>query len=73
MIVTEHTDLFPFIGQRVTVDHTRTVRVELIAHGVTDRVKGGAYGMCIEDPHGDCRGGATAFWWPYGTDLEVTA
>ncbi len=68
------TDLTPFTGARVVIDHTRTARVTTIKHGAESRLpelRDGVGGLCIEDPHPGCQGGSTAFWWPYGTDLEL--
>jgi hypothetical protein len=73
VIIQPSTDLAPFAGQRVVIDHVRGVRIQTIRHDAELRnsaLKGGVGGMCIEDPHGDCRGGSTAFWYPYGTDLS---
>jgi hypothetical protein len=74
VILDPATDLTPFAGQRVTIDHFRAARIGLIHHGAEasrEALHEGVWGNCIDDPHGDCRGGSTAFWWPYGTDLEV--
>lgn len=75
MIVTETTDLTVFVGKRVVVNRfERRALIQTIRH---DReyqrvsMSGGFGGMCIEDPHGDCRGGGTGYWWPYGTDLTI--
>lgn len=74
MIIQPTTDLTPLVGKRVAVDHVRSVRITSIRHCSDSPVEGlrdGFGGDCVEDPHGDCRGGSTAFWWPYGTDLET--
>lgn len=74
MIIDPSTDLAQFIGCRVVVDHVRTARIITIRHcvdSVNEGLRHGFGGDCVEDPHGDCRGGSTAFWWPYGTDLKV--
>ncbi len=74
MNVQQSTDLTQFAGKRVVIDHFRAARIQTIRHDTEFRnpaLKGGIGGMCVEDPHGDCRGGVTAFWWPYGTDLEL--
>jgi hypothetical protein len=73
MIIDSTTDLTPFAGARVTIDHHRTARILDIRHCADssfEELRNGVGGSCVEDPHGDCRGGSTAFWWPYGTDLS---
>ncbi len=76
MNITEHTDLSPFVGQRVTIDGGQAARVQTIHHGTeavrcADALSDGVWGMCVYEPHGDIRGGASSFWWPYGTSLEL--
>jgi hypothetical protein len=74
VIIDPATDLAQFAGARVVINGTRTARVTTIRHGIeATRVQlhDGVWGEGIDDPHGDCRGGATAFWWPYGTDLAL--
>lgn len=75
MIIDQSTDLTQFAGKRVVVNHfDRRARIQTIRHDHeydNPRLSGGFGGMCVEDPHGDCRGGSTAFWWPYGTDLTI--
>lgn len=77
MILTPSTDLTMFAGKRVVIDHVRTAQVFDIHHGVEakhtgEALRDGAWGACWYDRHGDDRGGNRSFWWPYGTDLEVT-
>jgi hypothetical protein len=74
MILTPTTDLSPFAGQRVVINHVRTAKVGVIRHGATARsehLHGGVFGDWVEDPHAGCRGGSAAFWLEYGSDLEV--
>lgn len=74
MIIQPSTDLTPLKGARVVVDHARTVKILTARHCSDSPVEGlrdGFGGDCFEDPHGDCRGGNTAFWWPYGTVLTI--
>ncbi len=76
MRVQPTTDLAQFVGRRVVIDHgIRRAIISDINHGTkypdAKTLHGGFCGMCVEDPHGDCRGGATAFWWPYDTDLTI--
>jgi hypothetical protein len=76
VIIKPTTDLTDFAGRRVTINHGRGALICDIRHGAEstfEELRGGVGGTCIEDPHGDCRGGSTAFWWPYGTDLAVAA
>lgn len=77
MIIEPTTDLAQFAGQRVTLDHVRTVQIHTIRHGAeathcVEQLRDGVWGDCWYDRHGDDRGGNSSFWWPYGTDLEVT-
>ncbi len=74
MIIDQATDLTQFTGQRVTIDRYRGARIGTIRHDRewnNVKLSGGFGGMCVEDPHGDCRGGATAYWLPYGADLTL--
>lgn len=74
MIISPSTDLTQFTGARVVINGVRGARIQTIRHDAefnNPALKGGVGGMCVEDPHGDCRGGATAFWWPYGTDFTL--
>lgn len=74
MIIQPSTDLAQFAGKRVTISHVRGALICDIHHcgdSQFESLRGGIGGTCIEDAHGDCRGGSTAFWWPYGTDLTV--
>lgn len=76
MIIEPDTDLAQFIGKRVTVDHVRTFRIAMIRHGAeathcVDELGDGVWGEGWYERHGDDPGGNSAFWWPYGTDLEV--
>lgn len=76
MLITPTTDLTQFRGQRVVINHLRGAVITDIRHGNTspfESLHGGVGGMCLEDPHGTCRGGSTAFWWPYGTDLTIAS
>ena len=74
MILIESTDLGQFVGRRVTINNVRGALIADIKH-CTDstfpELRNGVGGACVEDPHGDCPGGDTAFWWPYGTDLSI--
>lgn len=75
MQIQPHTDLTQFEGRRVLINGIVTATITTIRHGNTspfEGLHGGFGGMCVEDPHGDCRGGSTAFWRPYGTDLVIT-
>lgn len=74
MQVQPHTDLTQFVGRRVRIDHSRAAHITTATHGGESpftSLHGGFGGMCVEDPHGTCRGGSTAYWHPYGTDLTV--
>lgn len=76
MIIDRTTDLAQFAGARIVINGVRGARIGTIRHGAEathqiEALRGGIWGECIDDPHGDCRGGATAFWWPYGTDLII--
>lgn len=76
MILTPTTDLTVYAGKRVFINYGRGALICSIHHGAESRfesLRNGVGGDCIEDPHGDCRGGSTAFWWPYGADLELAA
>lgn len=80
MIIQPSTDLTQFAGRHVTVDHVRTARIYVIRHGAeathcVEQLRGGVWGDCWYDRHGDDQGGNSSFWLPYGTDLavEVTA
>ena len=69
-----HTDLTQFTGKRVVINRLRGARIDVLRHSSENRyvsMTDGFGGMCVEDPHGDCRGGATGCWWPYGTDLTI--
>ncbi len=76
MIIDRSTDLTQFAGKRVVINRERGALITAIRHCQAGsrfpELDAGVGGMCIEDPHGDCRGGNTAFWWPYGTDLTLT-
>lgn len=77
MILNPTTDLTPFAGARVTArtgDGPVTAKIGTIRHGADARsqvLHGGVYGLCVEEAHAGCRGGSTAFWWPYGSDLSL--
>jgi hypothetical protein len=74
VIIQPTTDLTLFAGKRVRIDSVRGALVCDIRHradSMFEELRDGVGGTCIEDPHGDCRGGSTAFWLPYGTDLTV--
>ena len=74
MIIDSTTDLSRFAGARVTINRVRAARILNIRHcadSIFEELRNGVGGSCVEDPHGDCPGGDTAFWWPYGTDLAV--
>lgn len=74
MIVEPNTDLGQFAGQRVTINHVRGALIADIRHcadSTFPELRDGVGGTCIEDRHGECQGGSTAFWWPYGTDLAI--
>ncbi len=74
----DRVDLAPFTGQRVVIDHGRAARIQTIHHGAEaqkcrSELADGVWGMCVYEPFHDLRGGASSFWWPYGTDLEIAA
>jgi hypothetical protein len=77
VIIEPGNDLTPLIGHRVLIDHGRGARVQTIHHGAQaqrcrSQLAGGVWGMCVYEPFHDLRGGASSFWWPYGTDLQIT-
>lgn len=75
MIIQPTTDLTQFAGKRVLIGGVRGALICDIRHrgdSPFEELRDGVGGICIEDPHGTCRGGSTAFWWPYGTNLEVS-
>jgi hypothetical protein len=72
------TDITVLAGRRIRINGRQVAQVQAIRHGreathQVDALAGGVWGDCFYEPHGDDRGGNSAFWWPYGTDVEVTA
>jgi hypothetical protein len=80
-LITPTTDLAPLIGVRVRIDNTvRGVRYTrfgvftMLGHSDGARTGMGPHcgGYLHEEPHGDCRGGNTAFVLDYhDTTVEI--
>jgi hypothetical protein len=76
--VTRHLDLDQLLGQRVRIDRDVPGYGRSTHHGVfyslwhSERL-GDVGGMIREEPHGECRGGDTAFTMPYDTTIVTRA
>jgi hypothetical protein len=75
MVITPTTDLTPFVGPRVCIA-ARYGRIHAIHHAAeatlcADALRGGVWGAMTIEPIPADRGGNTAFYYPYGTTVEI--